>query len=236
MSIINSNKNKHSNRYQNLKNYVKNSSYSIVDGINLIKKFGTTKFVETVESHISLNIDTKSGYQQVRSNVVLPFYNSNKNRKIAVLSLESDKSKFLNAGATIVGYENLLHDISQNIIAFDILLTTSDVMPQLAKLGHILGPKGLMPSSKSGTITNNIEDTISQYKKGKIEYKADKSGIIHTSIGKIDFKKEHLLENLLAIYDSIEKTKPSGIKGKYIKSFYICTTMSPSVQININSI
>jgi len=109
-------------------------------------------------------------------------------------------------------------------------------MPQLAKLGHILGPKGLMPSSKSGTITNNIEDTISQYKKGKIEYKADKSGIIHTSIGKIDFKKEHLLENLLAIYDSIEKTKPSGIKGKYIKSFYICTTMSPSVQININSI
>jgi large subunit ribosomal protein L1 len=236
MTIKNSYKNKHSNRYQNLKSYIKNSTYSIIDGINLLKKFGTTKFIETVETHISLNIDPKYGHQQIRSNVVLPYYNSNINRKIAVLSLQDSKSKFLNAGATLVGYEDLLSDISHNIISFDILLTTPDMMPQLAKLGNILGPKGLMPSAKSGTVTNNIEETILEYKKGKIEYKADKSGIIHIPIGKINFKEEHLVQNLLTIYSSIEKTKSSKIKGKYIKSFFICTTMSPSIQLNINSI
>lgn len=229
-------KNKHSKRYKNIKNYIKDPLYSISDAVCLLKKLGTAKFIETIESHISLNLNSKNGYQQIRSIITLPYYNLSKSRKIAVLSHEINTSKFLKAGATIVGYDSLLADIRNNKITFDLLLTTPDLMAEVVKLGPILGPKGLMPSIKSGTITNNIEETISEYNKGKIELKADKFGIVHMPIGKVNLKEDFLIKNLLNIYSSINKIKPVNIKGQFIKSFYICTTMSPSIQIDLNSL
>ncbi len=115
---------------------------------------------------------------------------------------------------------------------FDLLITTPKLMPKLAKLGRVLGPKGLMPSPKAGTVTQNIKQAIDEFRKGRVDYRADKTGIVHLSFGKANFSEEQLLENFLSIYSSIEKNKPSGVKGKYFKSLYICTTMSPSISIN----
>jgi large subunit ribosomal protein L1 len=118
---------------------------------------------------------------------------------------------------------------------FDLLITTPQLMPKLAKLGRVLGPKGLMPSPKSGTVTQNLLESINEFKRGKLEYRADKTGIVHLSFGKVNFSKDQLRENLLAVYNSIEKNKPTGVKGRYFKSFNVCTTMSPAINIELTS-
>jgi large subunit ribosomal protein L1 len=141
----------------------------------------------------------------------------------------------LENGATVAGSDDLLEDMSAGNLNFDILITTPQLMPKLAKLGRVLGPKGLMPSPKSGTVTQNIKETIIEFKKGKLEYRADKTGIVHLSFGKASFTSEQLEENLNAVFESIEKNKPSGVKGRYFKSFYVCTTMSPALNIQLNS-
>jgi large subunit ribosomal protein L1 len=125
--------------------------------------------------------------------------------------------------------------MSQGNLNFDILITTPQLMPKLAKLGRVLGPKGLMPSPKSGTVTQDLKEAINEFKKGKLEYRADKTGIVHLSFGKADFSEQQLKENLFAVYTSIEKNKPSGVKGKYFKSFSICTTMSPGINLELNT-
>ena len=127
----------------------------------------------------------------------------------------------------------MIQQISKGNINFDLLLATPDMMPKLAKLGRMLGPKGLMPSPKSGTVTTTISETLSEFKKGKFEYKADKTGIVHVSFGKSDFSDHQLLENLHALYKSVEQNRPSGVKGKYFKSLYICTSMGPSIQLDL---
>jgi len=225
---------KHSKRYNKLSSFITEPYYSIPNAISLITKFGTAKFFETVEAHVSLNINTKRSNQQLRSTLNLPYSFTNF-KKIAVLTHESNISEILELGASIAGYDNLIKNISENNISFDILLATPEVMPELAKLGRILGPKGLMPSPKSGTVTKNIKDTIFEYKNGKFEYKADKSGIVHISFGKINMDENALIQNLLSIYLSIQKNKPVEVKGKYFKSFYICTTMSPSIKLDIEN-
>ena len=138
-------------------------------------------------------------------------------------------------GANIAGSDDLIEDINSGKLDFDLLVTTPNLMPKLAKLGRVLGPKGLMPSPKSGTVTTNLKETINEFKKGKLEYRADKTGIVHLSFGKINFSQDQLKENLLALYNSIEKNKPTGVKGRYFKSFNICTTMSPGITIDLNS-
>ena len=136
-------------------------------------------------------------------------------------------------GADIVGNDDLIQEISQGNLDFDLLIATPDIMPKLAKIGRILGPKGLMPSPKSGTVTTTIAQTLLEFKKGKFEYKADKSGIVHVSFGKANFSTTSLIENLTALYKSIEKNRPSGIKGKYFKTLFICTSMGPSIQLDL---
>jgi large subunit ribosomal protein L1 len=138
-------------------------------------------------------------------------------------------------GANLAGQDDLFEEISQGKINFDVLLTTPLLVPKLGKLGKILGPKSLMPSLKSGTVTQNLKETIEEFKKGKLEYRADKNGIVHITFGKTSFSEEQLLANLVTLYNSIEKNKPAGVKGKYFHSFYICTTMSPSVKIDLPS-
>jgi len=139
-------------------------------------------------------------------------------------------------GADIIGSDDLITEISQGKINFDLLIATPDMMPKLAKLGRILGPKGLMPSPKSGTVSKNLSETLSEFKKGKFEYKADKTGVVHVNFGKANFSKTQLIENLLELYQSIEQNRPTGIKGKYFKNIFICTSMGQSIQLEINAL
>ena len=226
---------KESKRIQTLRGLITQPFYSLDDGLNILKKLGTAKFLESVEAHISLNIDPKYGNQQLRTSLVLP-NGTGKSLRIAVFSEPDAVNDLLKMGATIAGYDDLIEDITAGKLNFDILITTPQLMPKLAKLGRVLGPKGLMPSPKSGTVTQNLGEAINEFKKGKLEYRADKTGIVHLSFGKSDFSIEDLKENLLTVYTSIEKNKPSGVKGKYFKSFTLCTTMSPAVKLDLTSL
>jgi large subunit ribosomal protein L1 len=205
---------------------------NLEEAVDVLKDTATAKFVETVEFHANLNIDPKYADQQLRTTITLP-NGVGKSIEIAVLTNEANFNEAKTNGADIVGNDDLIAEISKGIINFDILLATPDIMPKLAKLGRILGPKGLMPSPKSGTVTTTLSKTLSEFKKGKFEYKADKTGIIHVSFGKSDFTKNQLLENLTALYTSVEKNRPPGVKGKYFKSLHICNTMGPSISLDL---
>jgi large subunit ribosomal protein L1 len=225
---------KYSKRIKELQSLLIKNSYAFDEAISLIKKIGTAKFVESVEAHISLNLDPKYANQQLRTSLVLP-NGTGKEIRIAVFTETDYVNEALKLGATIAGADSLLEEISSGKVDFDLLVTTPQLMPKLAKLGRVLGPKGLMPSPKSGTVTTNLEQTIAEFKKGKIEYRADKTGIVHLQFGKVTFSEEQLKENLLTVFQSIEKNKPTGVKGRYFNSFNICTTMSPSLKIELPS-
>ena len=219
---------------KNLEITTNNVSLSLEQAITILKQTATSKFTESVELHANLNIDPKYADQQLRTTVTLP-HGIGKELIIAVLTNEENFEEATNAGAAIVGNQELMDEIVKGNIEFDILVTTPNMMPKLAKLGRILGPKGLMPSPKSGTVSNGLEETLTEFKKGKFEYKADKTGVVHVSFGKSDFTDTQLVENLTALYNSIEKNRPSGVKGKYFKSMFICTTMGSSIKLDLNA-
>lgn len=225
---------KYSKRFKNLQTLLTEDLYSFEEGLSLIKTLGNAKFIESVEAHISLNIDPKYANQQLRASLVLP-NGTGKELRIAVFTDLDYVPEVLKMGATIAGSDDLLEEISNGKLDFDLLITTPQLMPKLAKLGRVLGPKGLMPSPKSGTVTPNLAQAIAEFKKGKLEYRADKTGIVHLSFGKATFSVDNLKENLLTVYNSIEKNKPTGVKGKYFQSFHICTTMSPGLKLDLNS-
>jgi len=212
----------------------KNKVYSDFDqAVQILQETATAKFVESVELHANLNIDPKYADQQLRTTVTLP-HGVGKQVKIAVLTNDENFDEATKAGADIVGNDELIEDITQGNINFDLLIATPNMMPKLAKLGRVLGPKGLMPSPKSGTVSSTLTTTLTDFKKGKFEYKADKTGIVHVTIGKTDFAANQLVENLEAFYNSVEKNRPSGVKGKYFKSLSICSTMGPSIKLDLN--
>lgn len=219
-----------SKRLQYLKEVIRAKPYSIDAAISLLKEIATSKFDESVEAHISLNINPKYANQQLKASLFLP-YGNGKIPRIAVLTSADLVDEAIELGANIAGAEDLLEEIKQKRINFDVLLTSTSQMPKLAQFGRVLGPKGLMPSPKAGTVTDNLKQSIEDFKKGKLDYRADKTGIVHLCVGKSSFLASQLKENLLVLYASIEKNKPAGIKGKYLQSFYICTTMSPSIKI-----
>lgn len=212
---------------------VKSTTYSnLEDAIVLLKETATAKFSESAELHANLNIDPKYADQQLRTTVTLP-NGIGKQIRIAVLTNEENFTEAKSSGADIVGNDDLINKITQGNIDFDLLIATPNLMPKLAKLGRVLGPKGLMPSPKSGTVSTTLELTLKEFKKGKFEYKADKTGVVHINFGKSDFTNTQLVENLKALYKSIEQNRPSGVKGKYFKTLYICTTMGPSIELNL---
>ena len=225
---------KSSRRHQENIEKTQNKIYSTLDeAIKALKETATTKFVESVELHANLNIDPKYADQQLRTTVTLP-NGVGKELTIAVLTSNENFDEAKNAGASIVGNDELIENITKGNIEFDLLIATPNMMPKLAKLGRVLGPKGLMPSPKSGTVSNTLEATLTEFKKGKFEYKADKTGVVHVNFGKSNFTDSQLIENLQALYNSIEKNRPSGVKGKYFKSMFICTTMGPSIKLDLD--
>ena len=224
-----------SRRHQENQTKTKNIVFSNLDeAIKVLKETATAKFDETVELHANLNIDPKYADQQLRTTVTLP-NGVGKSIKIAVLTNENNISEAQTGGADIVGSDDLIEQISQGQIDFDLLIATPDMMPKLAKLGRVLGPKGLMPSPKSGTVSTTLTETLADFKKGKFEYKADKTGVVHVSFGKSSFTEPQLVENLTSLYQSIEQNRPSGVKGKYFKKIFICTSMGPSIQLDVES-
>ena len=224
-----------SRRHKKNLELTKNNNYSnLIEAIDALKETSTAKFVESVELHANLNIDPKYADQQLRTTVTLP-HGVGKQVKIAVLTNDENVEEAKSAGADLVGSEELIEKITKGDINFDLLVATPNMMPKLAKLGRVLGPKGLMPSPKSGTVTTSLETTLTEFKKGKFEYKADKTGVLHVSFGKTDFTNNQLNENLVALYQSIEQNRPSGVKGKYFKSLFICTTMGPSIKLDLNA-
>jgi large subunit ribosomal protein L1 len=223
-----------SQRIKKIHEKIESRPYKALEALNLLKETATAKFIETAEAHISLRLDTKYADQQLRTTVILP-KGTGKKIRIGVIAQGEKVNESLSAGADLAGSDELIQDILKGIINFDRLIATPDMMPAIAKLGKILGPRGLMPSPKSGTVTSDVKGAIEEFKKGKLEYRADKSGIVHLPFGKIDFSVEDLLANLETVQESIDKNRPSGAKGRYWKSFYICSTMGPSISIDINN-
>jgi large subunit ribosomal protein L1 len=222
-----------SRRQKDNRQKLQNTPYlTLEEAVKILKQTATAKFNETVEVHVNLNIDPKYADQQLRTTMTLP-NGTGKTTRIAVLTNESNFEEAKSAEADLIGNDDLINEISQGNINFDLLIATPEMMPKLAKLGRVLGPKGLMPSPKSGTVTTSLKNTLSEFKKGKFEYKSDKTGIVHLSFGKANFTETQLIENLIATYKSIEQNRPSGVKGKYFKNLYICTTMGPSIQLEL---
>jgi len=225
-----------SKRTKLARNLIIKPSYSLEEGVELLKQTATTKFIESAEAHFCLNIDTKYSDQQLRTTITLP-RGTGKEIKIAVLVSDSEKvPEILEAGATMAGSSDLVEEISKGNLDFDLLLTTPDMMPSLTKLGKVLGPRGLMPSTKAGTVTTDLKSSLTEFKAGKVECRADKTGVVHILFGKMDFTAEALSENLLLVFNSIQLHRPTGVKGKYLKTFKICTTMGPSINIDCSSV
>lgn len=207
--------------------------YTLEEAAVLVKENAKAKFDETVELHVSLGIDTKKADQQVRSTVVLP-NGTGKTKRIAVVAKGEKAKEAQDAGADLVGGDDIIEDILKGNMNFDILLSTPDTMKDLSKAAKILGPRGLMPNPKSGTVTFDLAQAIKELKAGRIEFKADAYGIVHTVIGKASFDAAKLAENAKAVMDTIIRIKPSTAKGIYVKSVNISSTMGPGVKVKSN--
>ena len=224
---------KRGKRYQEAAKLVDtNKLYEAKEAIELLEKFPKAKFDETVELHVKLGVDSKHVDQQVRGTVVLP-NGTGKTLRVLVFA-KGDKAKEAEAaGADFVGAEELIPKIEkENWFEYDVIVATPDMMGVVGRLGKVLGPKGLMPNPKSGTVTMDVTKAISEIKSGKVEYRLDKTNIIHLGFGKVSFGADKLLENYETVVDAIIKAKPAAAKGQYIKSVAISTTMGPGILIN----
>ena len=209
----------------------KTKLYTNEEAVKLVKETSITKFDSSVEIAIKLNLDTKKADQQLRGAFVLP-NGSGKTKKVLVIAKNAFADQARAAGADYVGDVDMLEKIEkENWFDFDTLIATPDMMPQLGKLGKVLGPKGLMPNPKSGTVTMDVTKAINEIKSGKVEYRLDKSNIIHLGFGKVSFGADKLFENYETVMDAIVKAKPAAAKGQYIKSVAITTTMGPSIYV-----
>lgn len=227
---------KHGKKYKEAAELVdKNKMYSIDEAIELAKKTARAKFDETVEVSVNLGVDPKQAGQMVRGTVILP-HGVGKTPRIAVIAKGEKLKEAEDSGANIAGGEDLIEKIKGGFLDFDVIVATPDMMKDLSKLGKILGPKGLMPNPKIGTVTFEIKNAVEEIKKGKIEYKVDSYGIIHTIVGKVSFEIQMLQENTKTLLKAILKAKPSSVKGEYIRNITVSTTMGPGIKINTQQV
>ncbi len=213
------------------KSYDRSKAYEIGEAVDIVLSTAKAKFDETIELHVRLGVDPKQADQQVRGVLVLP-NGTGKSVKVLVIAKGEKADQATAAGADYVGAEEMVAKIQkENWFDFDVVITTPDMMGVVGRIGKLLGPKGLMPNPKSGTVTMDVQKAISDVKAGKVEYRLDKSAIIHCPIGKKSFGKEKLVENYTALYEAIVKAKPAAAKGQYIKSVNLASTMGPGVKV-----
>ncbi|MEX0881767.1 MAG: 50S ribosomal protein L1 [Candidatus Saccharimonadales bacterium] len=215
-----------------IKQIDKSKVYNLAEAVDLAAKTSTSKFDATVEMHINLAVDPKQSDQNVRDTVVMP-HGTGKAVRIAVFAEGDDIDKAKKAGADIAGNEEILTALDKERVDFDILISTPALMSKLGKYARLLGPKGLMPNPKSGTVTTDTGKAVKEARAGRVEYRVDQSGIIHLGIGKVSFGPQKLLENAQTIATSVRSAKPASVKGTYVKSAYIASTMGPSVKTEI---
>ena len=220
-------------RYQEAEKLVdRKKLYSAKEALETIEKMPKTKFDETVELHVKLGVDSKQADQQVRGTTVLP-NGTGKTQRVLVFAKGPKADEAVKAGADFVGAEELIPKIEkENWFEYDVIVATPDMMGVVGRLGKILGPKGLMPNPKSGTVTMDVEKALQEIKAGKVEYRLDKTNIIHTPIGKVSFGPEKLTENFNALLEAVVKAKPAAAKGQYLKSVTVASTMGPGVKVN----
>mgnify|MGYP001156692308 FL=1 len=224
-----------SKRLAGLASKIEDRSYGPLEAIALVKDNANAKFDETMEAHVRLGIDPKYTDQQLRTTVALP-NGTGQSVRIAVVTSGEKVAAAKAAGAELAGDEDLVEAISKGEMNFDLLIATPDMMPKVAKLGRVLGPRGLMPNPKAGTVTTDLAAAIKDFKAGKLEFRADRTGIVHVRFGKASFTADALLENLKTLQETIDRNKPSGAKGRYWKSLYVTSTMGPSVEVDFSAL
>jgi ribosomal protein L1 len=208
-------------------------SYILSEAVELAKTTSPVKFDASVELHVNLNVDPRQAEQNIRDNVTLPAGNG---KKLRIAALSEDPKEALAAGADIAGNDELLQQIDKGELNFDILIATPSLMPKLGRYAKSLGPKGLMPNPKRGTVTVDVKKAIEEAKAGRVEYRVDSSGIVHLAVGKASFSNDALKSNIMAIVNSIKANKPSSVKSNYLKAVYLATTMGPSISVDILSL
>ena len=216
----------------NLSTINRESEYDLKEAISLIKSASLVKFDESIDMAINLGVDPRHADQLVRGTVSLPNGTGKSVRVIVITKDEDKESEAKKAGAEDAGFDSLIDKIKTGWVDFDVMIATPDVMPDVGKLGKVLGPRGLMPNPKTGTVTNDITKAVSEVKTGKVEYRVDKFGVIHVSVGKISFEENKICENINACMNAIIKSKPTSLKGTYLKKCTISTTMGPGIKIN----
>ena len=224
-----------SKRLASLAGKIEDRAYAPLEAIALVKDNANAKFDETMEAHVRLGIDPKYTDQQLRTTVALP-NGTGQSVRIAVVTRGEKVAEAKSAGAELAGEEDLVESISKGEMDFDLLIATPDMMPKVAKLGRVLGPRGLMPNPKAGTVTTDLEAAIKEFKAGKLEFRADRTGIVHVRFGKASFSADALLQNLKTLQETIDRNKPSGAKGRYWKSLYVSSTMGPSVEVDFSAL
>lgn len=224
---------KHGKKYTDSKKLVDRTRlYDVEEACQLCVDTAKAKFDETVELHVRLGVDSRHADQQVRGSVVLP-NGTGKNVRVLVIAKGDNEKAAIDAGAELVGAEDMVAKIqNEGFMDFDVLITSPDMMSLVGRLGRILGPRGLMPNPKAGTVTPNIAQAVKEAKAGRIEYRLDRSNIIHVPVGKVSFGKEKLAENVSTVMDAIVRAKPAAAKGQYIRSAALATTMGPGVKLN----
>ncbi|AUH71760.1 50S ribosomal protein L1 [Legionella sainthelensi] len=209
--------------------------YSANDAIGILKQFASTKFRESLDISVNLGVDPRKSDQVVRSSTNLP-KGTGKVVRVAVFAQGDNATKAKDAGADIVGFEDLAEKIKGGAMDFDVVIATPDAMRIVGQLGQVLGPRGLMPNPKVGTVTTNVEAAVKDAKSGQVRYRTDKNGIIHCTVGKVDFAAEDIIENIVALINDLKRAKPSSSKGQYLKKISLSTTMGPGLSIDISSI